>query len=48
MPKSIKPGLEPEGEDAARFKEYIENPMDTPKGKVLMERAARLAKQLRR
>ena len=46
MSRPIKLGLVLEGEDAARFEEYIKNPTDTPKGKELMKRAARLAKQL--
>jgi hypothetical protein len=47
MAKPIKLGLILEGEDAVRFEEYLKNPTDTLKGKMLMKRATKLSKQLR-
>lgn len=46
MARPIELGLELEGEDAVRFNEYLKNPRDTRKGKNLMKRAERLAKNM--
>lgn len=47
MADIIELGLVLDGEDAAKFNEYLKHPRDTPKGKKMMKRAERLAKLMK-
>jgi hypothetical protein len=47
MAKPIELGLELEGEDAARFQHYIENPTFSDEGRKLIHEAEELAEKMR-